>query len=301
MNYSRGRQMGFFEYVLVESPTLTYSGAIDWAREDFIQDFEEHWGLLDAAPPEGVAVEDWQRLKELSSLAQKMALGASTLIRPRRLSSQRMALPAFLRVEASKQQELVDSILQTIEEAEGGEKYSEFWWQLYRLLSPRSADDPRVQQAIFDTYSEIEADKLFGTTPARIAHQMGKLLPYLLQEQSELTTAYLTRVAGCYVREMKPEFAVMARAVLDTAIQAKVDDDAVRSTVGGRRDGNVTLAARIQACLAVGVFDQPTFDFAERIREAGRIAAHVSPGLEGNIDALLEALVACLRALDDDG
>jgi hypothetical protein len=94
---------------------------------------------------------------------------------------------------------------------------------------------------------------------------------------------------------------VMARAVLDTAIQAKVDDDAVRSTVGGRRDGNVTLAARIQACLAVGVFDQPTFDFAERIREAGRIAAHVSPGLEGNIDALLEALVACLRALDDDG
>src|SRR5690606_29432174 len=100
----------------------------------------------------------------------------------------------------------------------------------------------------------------------------------------EFTSAYLSRVAECYIRDMRPELAVMCRAVLDTAIQQVADDEQVKNIVGAGRRGHVGLERRIEFCRSCGIFDDEVRDAAERVMDAGDKAAHVVPGLERDPD-----------------
>jgi hypothetical protein len=101
------------------------------------------------------------------------------------------------------------------------------------------------------------------------------------------------RVAECYVREMRPEFAVMCRAVLDSALQEILTDEAVLKRVGG---DTATLERRIQAAYSVGIFDDSSFKSANVVREAGNTAAHLTPGLETPMDDILvDVTRACCR------
>jgi hypothetical protein len=180
--------MGISESVLEGNPTLTYGEALEWASEDFPQDFEEFWSLRGDGPPENLDPDDWRRLKELSSLAKKMAFGASTLVRPRRLSTQRLALPALLGLEAAEEQKRVDQILEQLRGAMSDSSEGLSWWDLYRMLAPQPADDPRVQRAVFASYFEQQADRLFGTPVPTLAARMLKLIPYLRNGRPDWAT-----------------------------------------------------------------------------------------------------------------
>ena len=95
---------------------------------------------------------------------------------------------------------------------------------------------------------------------------------------------------------MAPEFAVMARAVLDTALEEFVDDETVRRAIGG--DRHIGLERRIEYCGQEGVFDKQGKQAAGEIRDAGNQAAHMAPGLEPQMDRLLSGLMTALAQIE---
>jgi hypothetical protein len=143
---------------------------------------------------------------------------------------------------------------------------------------------------------QLEAARLIPYDPAKMATRIYGLTNYLVQHRDERSTAYLSRLAKCYMLEMRTEFTVMARAVLDAALQEAVDDAEVRATVGAERE--VTLERRIAHFSASGVFSRGVEQAARDVKKAGDDAVHAVPGLEPNPDDTLRKLVAVFEALD---
>jgi hypothetical protein len=282
-----------FEDLIARDPSMTFDDAVTWAITDYKDDFESFWGLGHNERPGHVDADEHGRLLQLYRLATKFAQGGSSLISPQSFPLAKRATPEVLDREARARQGHVDEILQKLKEAVDSDTY----WQLFWLLSP-SVTDPRTRQAFFDTCLQLEADARFGSSPGKLASRMLGLIDAMARNPGDLTRAYLARVAACYVREMKPEFAVMARAALDAAIQERITDEAVKQAVGSRRDDRIDLERRIQACAQRGWFDSRELECATRIRETGRDAAHFSPGLEGDIDDLLDDLATVLKKLE---
>lgn len=286
--------MGIFDASVMDNPRFSLDDALDIAAMDYEDDFADYWGLQKDSPPEYIEVEDWRALVELYQLARKFAIGASTLVRPPSIRGDQLALPAWLGEEAERMEKSVDDLL---EEAKSIVS-EDVWWHLWNALSPRHPTDPRTKRAFFDNCMQLEAFRRYDTSPAGMANRMLRLLGVMIRQPGERARAYLSRVAECYIRDMKTEFAVMARAVLDVAIQEIVLDDDIRESVGTRRARRPDLERRIEACRAKDVFDDNVYAAATRVRERGNDAAHISPGLEGKIDDALDDLALCLRALE---
>jgi len=277
---------------------------MEGAVEDYENAFKEVWGIEKDAPPEGMTHEQWKRYVEIRQLAKKLAEGAATLVRPRRLPEDRLALLEWLREEAERQQLRVDEFLANFK----GSIPEDFWWDLYWALQPGHPDDPRTQRAFFDNCMELEALRLFASPPDLMAERMLKLLRVMVRNPGEFTRAYLARVAECYVRGMLVELAVMARAVIDLALQDVLEDERIRKLFGDKeRKEDIPLARRIQAAASpqIGILDHLARDAADRLREIGNAAAHGGPRAVEKIssaydaDSILEDMAMVLQAIDN--
>jgi len=91
---------------------------------------------------------------------------------------------------------------------------------------------------------------------------------------------------------------VMARSVLDSAIESRVDNEAVVALLGPRGRNGIGLKRRIEYCAATDIFDSETERAATRVRETGDDAVHLVPGIKYEMDSLLEDLIKCLAAID---
>jgi hypothetical protein len=283
--------MGLFEDQIKEDSGFTLSYALDWSESDFRQDFARRWGLEAKEPPEHLELDDWLRAKKTCGLAAQIAEVAATLLARKGLGHGGLSVASELERQAAEYQEKVDRLLSLIEQNLG----TSAWSQLYRALLPSELSDPRTEANVFKNAFELETARIFPYDLQRIAKRLHALIGFLVQHHNARTSAYLGRVAACYSLGLRTEFVVMARAVLDTALQEAFEDDLIRTTVGAGSE--VGLERRITYCESEGVFDRDTGAAARRVKKAGDDAVHFSPGLEPESDAILQDLVRCLTAL----
>jgi len=284
--------MVFFEDAIARDSSFGLDDAIGWAADDFVEGFEERWGLDASKPPEGVEVDEWLRARKLRGLAQSIARVAATLMREKGLGRDRLSTPRELQERAGERQLEIERILKLIEEKLG----KDATWQFRSALLPTELDDPRTEANIFQNMLQLEAASLFPHNLSAIAKRMYGLTDYLFRNRGERSAAYLGRLARCYILDMRTEFTVMARAVLDAGLQEVVDDSDVPATVGAARW--VGLERRIAYLESRGVFDAAAGRAARDIKVAGDDAVHNTPGLEPAFDDTLDRLRIVFDALE---
>lgn len=286
-----------FEDIIQYNPGYSLGAALEYAFQEYEEDFFAYWGLDSHEPPEWFAdsEDEWRQLIALHQLAAKLAGGAAELVRPQRLPEAKLSLPTRLDEEAHDYQHSVDRVLERF----SGELSPDEMERLRRFLQPGALDDPRVQRSFVQNCFELEAAIRYPADPTAYAERLRLLATQMLRSPGELTRAYLRRVAECFVRDMPMELAVMARAVLDAALQEVLSDEAVVAVAGLRAQrGSVNLERRIEAATAEGIFDDGVRQAADRVRAQGNSAAHFLPDFNPSTADLLADLSACLRAIE---
>lgn len=143
---------------------------------------------------------------------------------------------------------------------------------------------------------QVCAWRIYGVSPTEMARRMRDIFEALRENPGKFPDFYLRRVADCYVKGLIAEFAVMARAALESALKQVITDEVVRSSVGA--GPRVTLERRCEAALALGHLSEDGFRAAQEIRKAGNDAVHFRPALAKNPRLLLMALSRALAELD---
>lgn len=275
-------------------PNYSLAAAVEYAILEYQKDFGHYWGLDSEFVPEGMDPDDWEEYRRLYGQIERLAVAAKRLVRPRQLPDAHLSMLEVLRREVTARQTEIDTWLESIKDTAP----DDLWWELADWLAPRHPADPRTKLDFVQHAMEIHAAREFVDDPAEFAKRMFSLLTFLARDPGGRTAAYLSRVAECYIRGMKPEFAVMCRAVLDAAIQEIVDDDDVLRRLPPEKRSFVGLAARIRYCQECGIFDAGEASAAEHVKVASDNAVHQVPGLEPDPDALLTDLTTALRALE---
>jgi hypothetical protein len=138
--------------------------------------------------------------------------------------------------------------------------------------------------------THVETDRM-------LLRKVEVLLRHVRTSAGERTSSYLAAVSRCYLLGLVPEMAVMARAVMESALEERIEEESVRARVGPDR-GRVGLGQYIEYAFAEGIFDHATREAAKRLKSKGDDAIHSAPGLEGSGEGILDDLHRVLDALD---
>jgi hypothetical protein len=169
-------------------------------------------------------------------------------------------------------------------------------WELFRLLpgiemevlrGPELMSSEADQQLVL---THVETDRM-------LLRKVEVLLRHVRTSAGERTSSYLAAVSRCYLLGLVPEMAVMARAVMESALEERIEEESVRARVGPDR-GRVGLGQYIEYAFAEGIFDHATREAAKRLKSKGDDAIHSAPGLEGSGEGILDDLHRVLDALD---
>lgn len=135
-----------------------------------------------------------------------------------------------------------------------------------------------------------------------VAGRAEQLLGYLVRVKNERARAYLHRVATCYLRGLETETLVMAGAVLEAAIEDACPDDVVRENVPNLQGKKyLSMQDRLNYLTTLDNIDYPVIERAGWLWDHRGSAVHQAPGLEAEIDEVLEALVVVLNGLEGVG
>jgi len=285
--------MVFFEDNIAGDSRFSLANALEYAESEFREDFLDHWGLEDDECPETLDHDEWIECRTIYDLAKQIAGVATTLLHRKGLGGDRLARPELWRAESSERQQKVEKLLETIAHLPDSLR-----WQIEKALSPTDPSDPRTKYNIFRNSMQLHAAELVRISVGDIADRLVALVNHLARSADARTASYLERVAKCYVLNLPTEFAVMARSVLDSAIESRVDNEAVVALLGPRGRNGIGLKRRIEYCAATDIFDSETERAATRVRETGDDAVHLVPGIKYEMDSLLEDLIKCLAAID---
>lgn len=280
--------------ILDADPSYTLAEALGEARSDFEDAFMEFWGVNAKGPPDDLLDDDWLEARRLWGLSQQIASLGASLVQRKGIGRDRIAEPESLAAEVSRYEQALKELTEQAKKL----RPDLTTYDLFKLRSTLRSipSSPVAKLGVITGALQIRAASLFPWDVASVTERLQTLATFLVRNPAERTRDYLSRVAACYVLELKPEFAVMARAALDAALEDLLDDEAVRARVGGERE--VTLERRIQYLRSMGLVDSRAAAAADSIRQAGRDAAHFSPSMVADIDDLLRDLVAVLNALE---
>ncbi len=282
--------MGRFEDGVAASSAFSLDDAFDIAESEYAEDFRAYWGFDTKQTPEGLEEDEWRELQRMQGLAHQIAEVAASLLQRKGLGKDRLLEPQLLASEAERANVLVHQFLDMVSK--------EDWVAAHQALLPTDPSDPRTRFNVFRNALQLEAARLFPYSPAQTASRLSSLVQFLVRFPGSRAAAYLSRVAKCYVLDMRPELAVMARAVLDAAIEEFADDASVRRLLRLSSNERIGLDARIQFCAVTGAFDEACVRAARIVKRAGDTAVHSAPGLEAVADEILEALTVALAALE---
>lgn len=136
----------------------------------------------------------------------------------------------------------------------------------------------------------------------RASQRAENLLSYLVRIENERARAYLHRVATCYLRGLETETLVMAGAVLEAAIEDACPDDVVRENVPNLQGKKyLSMQNRLDYLTTLDDVDYTVVERAGWLWDHRGSAVHQAPGLEAEIDEVLEALVVVLSGLEGIG
>jgi hypothetical protein len=285
--------MVFFEDNIAGDSRFSLADALDYAEFEFREDFLDHWGLEDEECPESLDHDEWIECRTIYDLAKQIAGVATTLLHRKGLGEDRLARPDLWRAESNGRQQEVRKLLEKIAHLPDSVR-----WQIEKALWPTEPSDPRTKYNIFRNSMQLHAAELVRVSGADVAQRLSALVNQLARSADARTASYLERVAKCYVLNLPTEFAVMARSVLDSAIESQVDNEAVVALLGQRGRSSIGLKRRIEYCAATDIFDSETERAATRVRETGDDAVHLAPGIVYDMDSLLQDLIKCLAAID---
>ena len=286
--------MGAYRYLIESSPGFSLGLALEFAESDFREDFVDAWGLEADAPPEGIDHDDWLTCRRVYGIADQVANVALLLVRRKGLGPQRLAIGSQLAEEARSREEQLNELLEAVKPHLTSEAFA----RVQNQLETPSASDPRSHRDIFTNTLQLAARRIFPPSLDEVALRLEALVRYVVGSQNDRTNAFLSRVATCYCLGLRTELAVMARAVIDTALQEVVLDENVRPALRLPSHQRVGLSSRIQYLDNFGLFSADERRSMLRIKDAGDNAVHTTPGLEPEPDSIMSDLVSALAVVD---
>jgi len=267
-------------------PGYRLGDAVEFCISEYSSEFEEYWGHEAPSPPEGVELDTWVRYVHLAASARRLAQDASRLVKPGGVQPSEWTLPDILQSDAKDHDRKIEQLLQEVRDRYG----DEIAVLVQQHTSESHLDDPRVQNMFFENAFELEVARLFLPDVSNQARRALGLLRQSHRHHGRKSTAYLERVARCYVLDLAPEMAVMSRAVLETAIEERISDADVIDLVGFGKGGHVGLDRRIEYIEARGLLSASALSSARVIKRAGDAAAHGDLDQVPTCDELLTAL-----------
>jgi len=190
--------------------------AVVW--DNFPDAWADYWGVHDRHAPEHLAPDLWEETKRLHSVAQRLVRAAAELSRTK-LPDQTRTLPRMLEMEAASERKARRELLESLRTQVASEALeSPEWRQIENYLRWEDSEAGNKER-LFGTAVEIHAFELWGCSPVQLARRCLELLDFLVRVRGVRAREYLRRVSNCYIRGMRPELAVMARSVLESALE----------------------------------------------------------------------------------
>lgn len=266
--------------------------ALRASREFYEKEYIALWNLRGGEPPEGTTDEEWWELHRLHDLAERLAAATASLFRPSTLSSSELAEPDWLEQKEAAEAEEIEEIVRRAGEIMGEEDRDMVESELRNAL-PR---DEAFKHRFFLTSFQIATAREFMPSLFRTSQRQLALVPFLTDVRRPTLNRYLARVARCYVWDLRPELAVMCRAVLEEAFRQRMPEEKLKRALPSHR--RVTLGLWIDEAVSTGLLDDDHSAAARRIRDRGGDAAHGRPvehldpwSLVQDLRTLLEVLV----------
>jgi hypothetical protein len=259
------------------------------AHTEFEVGWKEHWGIGHECAPSSIDPDMWEDANRFFADAKRICeiLYTSTGRQP----------PPALRELRDKLEEDTDR-----EIGEWNEEFENIWAlvgesarvELEEKHWNKDLEAP-MRLALFDTSMEIWAYEYFGTHAGDLAARAVEFVRSMIRVKGEAARQYLGRVAVCYVNDMRPELAVMARAVIEAALRACVDE----TTVSARGKRYPSLIDWIEAARTNEILPHEACEAALRVKRAGDDVIHNIPQQAAERQVTLAQLITVLEAIDD--
>jgi hypothetical protein len=261
------------------------------AYDNFPAEFVEHWGLDSDVAPEHLDPDEWEEFRALDRLAQRLQPIAATLARPRQFPETELKRPYELLEADLTSRKFISEILDRVKNEHGTD--SDLW---RALISLEPVESRRYE--FFLCSLQLHVVPPFLVWPRNVAERLVRLTRYVPRVRSDLALQYLSRVSLCYLRDMAPELAVMARAVLGSLLEGALELDTLRAERGIRPGARIGLEALIEEARRQNWLTRDALSAAKKVKQLGDDAAHVAPQLVGSCDEVLEQLVIVLAELE---
>lgn len=241
-------------------PDSTLADLLDIHVQNYEQDFRDYWHLDEAECPEEMSEDDWRLVRLLDRVGAQLVKSAH-----------------MLRISADLQK-LVES--------------------------HKPFEDPLKLASSLVSYNVAQARAEIDLASAAVGklfegkRRLTFVLALLSQfDLSERATAYIDRMIQCYIWGLDTECVVMARSVIEAALEEVISHDEMTSLgFRGRRKGFALWEYQSAAAKTRRLSDK-AMEWVEAIRQAGNEAVHAVPGLHGDSTVTLAQTVVCLREL----
>ena len=259
------------------------------AHTEFEVGWKEHWGIGHEFAPSSIDPDMWEDANRFFADANRICeiLYTSTGRQPPpALRELRDKLEEDTDREIGEWNEEFENIEALVGESARVELEEKHW--------NKDLEAP-MRLALFDTSMQIFAYKYFGTHAGDLAARAVELVRSMIRVKGEAARQYLGRVAVCYVHDMRPELAVMARAVMEAALRACVDE----TTVSARGKRHPTLIDWVEAARTNEILPHEAYEAALRVKRGGDDGIHNIPQQAPERQVTLAQLITVLEAIDD--
>lgn len=278
--------MGCYEDQIWGRDDFLLDDALEWAGDDWRQDFDKRWGLSGNIPPEGVGQSDWIEFRKWADLAQKVASIGERLVRVKGVGPDRIAAAGQLVNDAAAfSAQLADTVAALRENnPDAAEMIESFFVE-------GGIDLPTTKLSLYRAGLQQAAWRLMPSVSAA-GGRLHTLASHAQRSPGPRVASYLAKVARCYVFDLTPELTVMARAAMEAAlIDAGAGDDEVLRLVGSGKANQIGLEKLIDYWNARGVLVGDGFAAAKWIKDRGDEAVHMAPDLAPSPDETILKLM----------
>ncbi len=283
---------------LQDHPYWTFDAAVGTPVDEFPSEWKRFWGIGEAECPEYLEPGEWEVANEMYDVGRRLVHVVSHF-GEKGLPNELRTLPAFLATEAQSESMSRKEVATQLRKGLAPDQLAtQFWSDLLYFLEWEEGET-EARHKLLRTAVEIAAFPRFGCSPGTVATRIMDLLDFMVTTRGNAAREYLQRVAECYVRDMRPETAVMSRAVLEAVLRIdEIEERAAERLVqGGNRKRYPGLVDWIRAAFELGALDARGKQAAEAVKTAGDDAIHNVPQQAPEGRVVLENLRAVLNQI----
>ena len=278
-----------------ENVSVDLDIAVQAAITSFVDDFELQWGIGANEPPEDVEWEEWYELVSLNAAAQHLVAASLRLYRPDGLPSKEVNWPAQLAAAAEAEKKDREEFLASLRQTFSAKVQD--WPKLETLVKQSLPEPENFKHRFFLAAIQNHLADSFFPSLYLMSRKLVILIDHLTTEQDPQVSRYLESVSRCFLLDMKPELALMSRAVLEIALERRLPVDYMRAVRGIGSNRRVPLKEWIDEAAASGLIDAHQEAAAKRVSRAGGQVAHGKATDDLDPDSILTDLHTVVSAL----